>query len=266
MTEIQEHSDKQLKYADKIAKMLALAENAGTQAEAEAFTEKAQSLMTEYAISNDLLAIARGDQLQDEIVRDRIDYVSIYRIAEWYIGNAVAEANHCKVLISKNPWDAEKPKSTYRLILIGFKSDVERVKLLNASLQIQASIAMRRWWAEKRDEVEHRSGMQQFKMRRTFLSGFASGVQTKLMHAMREGVSAAERGTGSRVGSGELVLVAKKERIQTWVDETYGRKMRSVKMSYKDGGMDARLAGNAAGRQANVGTKGLGRTTRGELS
>lgn len=262
MTEVQED----LKYAEKIAKLLRQAEGAGTQAEADAFTEKAQQLLVTYAISEELLAQAQGlDVVQDTVVEETITYTGIYRQALFDIGRAIARANGCKVLIING--NGFKP-AYVKLCVVGFSKDVGRVKLLDASIQLQAGIAQRRWWEEysfAKPSTDHLSGMAKFKMRREFLFGFARGLAVKLQAAAQAGVSEGEKMAGARVGSGELVLRDRAVRVQEWYDVTYGKTTRKVRRSYSYGGSDARNAGHAAGRTANVGQPSVGGGPRGAI-
>jgi hypothetical protein len=270
MTEIQEHTDREVKYAEKIAKLLRLAENAGTQEESDTFTEKAQQLLITYAISEELLQAARGlDVERDVIVEDRIHYTGIYRAALYDIGKAIAVTNGCKIMISKENWVRPDHPATTVLYLVGFKKDVERVKLLDTSIQLQACVALRRWWESENsrsyDWPSHLSNSAKFKMKREFLFGFATGIQTKLKLATKAGVAEGEKLAEARVGSGELVLRNRAVRVQEWYDETYGTSLRKVRTSYASGGYNARNAGREAGSVANVGQTGIGRNVRGSI-
>jgi len=257
------------RYADMIAKLLRQAESTNHPEEAEAFTVKAQELMAKYAISEVLLARAQGRELPETIVRERIKYTGIFQVALMQIGYTVARANGCRGIQTKV--DYERP--TYiSLAVIGFESDVARVIMLDASVQIQASIALRHW-AERHTESWW-SKMQLFKARREFLYGFAQGLGVKLHQARRVGTEDAVQEESTRSGIGtdeirtstELVLVTKKRRVDDWVDTTYGSSLRSVTHNYQSGGRAARDAGYTAGSTADTGQGGVGRGTKGELS
>lgn len=269
----------QEKYADKIAKLLRKAENsAATPAEAEAFVTKAQELMTTYAITEELLARARGVNLEqrEEIVEETIDYTGIYRQALYDIGSAIAKANNCRCLVSNLTY--KKPQTT-RLHVIGFKSDVDRVRMLDASLQIQAIGGMRK--AEKDFLQSWMSGMQKYKSRRDFIFGFAHGLDQQLARANRraEAEAAAQEeirltGTGVDCPSAHataeqsvtLVVRDKRERVQDWMDKTYGDSLRSVSRRYSSGSGQARGMGHEAGKKADAGTRGkVGGHSKGAL-
>jgi hypothetical protein len=250
--------------ADKIAKLLRLAESTKNEAEADAFLAKAQSLMITYAIDEQMLASARGEQAQDEVVEEHIDYTGIFQSATFDIGSAIVRANNCKPLISKIKH--RKPHAT-RLHIVGFKSDIARIRLLDASLQIQCATALSAWWKTNGDK-DWMSGMQKYKARREFIMGFASGLSAKLAAAKKEGVAESVKHEATRADvteevatkSVELVLRSREEQVKDWYDKKYGNSTRKVSRNYSSGGWDARSAGSNAGRNADTGTSRLGQT------
>lgn len=245
------------KYADKIAKLLRKAESTNSQEEADALFSKAQELMLTYAISEEMLAKAQGKTIEDKIVTDYIDYSGSYREALFDIGAAIARANDCKVLITKNAYagydDKGKMKTVTRLTMIGFRSDVDRVRLLDASIQIQAALALRNW--AKENVKGYWSGMEKYKQRRAFLFGYASGLSAQLMDARRAAVKTVSDEHGEKGVA--LVLADKSARVKDWMDEQYGNSLRTVKRSYEKpaGGF---TGGFNAGKNANVNRPSVG--------
>lgn len=246
-------------FAEKIAKLLRKAENPGVgEAEAEAFILKAQELMTQYAIDEALVQRKRDANLRVEepIVEDKITYTGIYHPALFDIGWAIAETQGCKVLISKGG-----NKTT--LHIVGLESDVARAKMFDSSVQIQAAGAMMRWWNSKRDEMSWASGSEKYKARRQFFFSFASGLRVKLTAAAKAGQKAAEEAEAKRVGDAKqaadsvaLVVRSKKERVDDWYDERYGKPTKSSRRNYASGGFGARDAGFKAGKNADLGGGG----------
>ncbi|SRR6266581_3202605 len=263
----QEAVDAQASYADKISKLLRQAESTDSEAEAEAFTAKAQALMIKYAITEELLARAEGRHAQDVIVTERVIYTGIFHRALFNIGWSIVRANDCKGLITKRANDTA-------LTVIGFKSDVTNVQLLDASLQIQASTAMQRWYrtqAGDGGQAQYASRMDKYKMRREFLFGFAQGLFTKLDRAKKIGIDVAIAEETTRTGdadgarkSTDLVLLSKKERVTDWMDNEYGSALRTVRRNYSSGGYAARVAGTQAGMNADVGNPRVG-GSRGQI-
>lgn len=239
-------------YAEKIAKLLRKAENPGATAEeAEAFITKAQELMTKYAIEEALVNAARigSAKVAEKIVRDQIVYRGGYAPAQYDIGAAIARANDCRVLISKY-------RGTQTLILNGFESDVARVKMLDASVQIQATGAVTKWARTK--DMSWMTASQRYIARRDFLFGFAQGLASQLSEAKERGQAEAQREDVQRGGAANsvaLVVKDRKERLNEWMDETYG-KLRTTSRNYSRGFGGGTSAGYSAGRSADVSGKG----------
>lgn len=258
-------TDTDEKYAAKVAKLIELANRPTTgQAEAENALAKAAEIMERYALSEAAIAIVQGLEVPDTIVREHITYSGIYHRVLFDIGDAVASSQGCKTLILLRP-------KTTRITIIGFSRDVERVKFLDASCQLQATRALATWWKAQGD-VSWMTAMMKFKAKRTFLKGFAHGLDAKLTEARRVAHEGAIDDVSNRTGqtgaeartSTELVLRSKQEKIDDWVDTTYGKlKTTTRRMSF--GGMNAYGSGAVAGRRADVGQRNVGGTRR-ELS
>jgi hypothetical protein len=239
------------KFADKISKLLAKAESTNSDAEAEALVAKAQEWMTEYAIDEAMIDAARGLESAEKVVEAQIVYRGIFRVASFDIGKVLCKPNDCRHLISNG-------HNTTTLYVVGFESDVARVKMLDASVQIQAHGALLRWGREP-EQVEAKrilSGMQWYKSRREFLFGFANGLEAQLAKARGKAVKTAQAKQSSGPSdSVELVLRDKKARVDDWVDQSYGE-LRNVSRRYSSGGHGARSAGHAAGQRANASGRG----------
>lgn len=250
------------KYADKIAKLLRKAETT-TPEEAEALVAKAQELMTTYAISEAMIAKATGNSKPEEIIRKVISYTGIYRSALFDIGNAIGVANGCRTMISNVTWS--KPHRT-DLILIGFQSDVDRAVMLDASVQIQAASAFHRWVKESAELFRFMSNMDKYKEKRDFFMGFASGLSGKLAAANRAARETAAKDEAARAGvdnkaateSVALVLRSRKDQVNDWMDQQYGKTLRSVSRRYSGGSGAGRGEGRIAGRNADTGGSRLG--------
>jgi hypothetical protein len=249
------------KYAQKIAALLRKAESTNSPQEAEALTDKAQELMTRYAIESGMLE-AHKDSEREEIVERTIDYGGLYSVALRGIGSTVARKNGCKILVSKGYGRGPSGGDTARLHVIGFESDVERVIVLDASVQIQAVIALRKW--SKDNLQDWMSRQQKSHSKRDFYFGFAQGLGQRLQNAqevsqaavveeMAEAQSETVQATSESVG---LMIRSRKERIEDWTDSRYGQ-LRSVRSrSYQSGGAGGWTAGHRAGTQANTGSSG----------
>jgi hypothetical protein len=253
--------DKKLSLAEKIAKLRDKAEAVMGTPEAEAFLMKAQELMTRYFITEELVAKAAGRNVQEEIITDTFTYTGIFRKALMDIAWSIVRANGCKAVMTEVTWS--KPHRI-ELHVSGFKSDIERVRLLDASLQLQAAQSMQTWYREL--DTDWMSGMQKYKARREFIMGFASGLSTKLNAANKAAAQSAAKDEAVRTNTTEaeastgvaLVLRSREERVKDYYDKKYGKSLRSVTRRYSSGGAEARGAGYQAGRQANTGTTAVG--------
>lgn len=244
------------KYADKIAKLLRKAESTSPE-EAEALFAKAQELMARYAITEQMLAYKRNESRTDEeITRDTIFIHSSYSRALFQVASSIAKANGCRVLIRKG-----KDLMHTDCIVIGYTSDIERTKMLNQSLQIQALHACNIWWREHpyRQDL---SAREKFKERRQFIFSFAHGLQNKLDAATKAGQAAAAdelRGKGhAGVAEGmELVITSRKDAVEAYMDQSYDR-LRKSRGNFAGGSSNASRSGHAAGLNSNIGQPTVG--------
>lgn len=265
-------TDKDQKYADKIAKLLAKAEDTDNPAEAEIFTAKAQELMTQYAISEQMIREQEGKP-REEIVEEYIVYGGTYGAAHARIGQNIGEANNCKLLWGQasveKPLKTDPTRTRYvnatKLYVIGFESDVARVKLLDTSLQIQATIALTGYVKDGGLEGLWDNN-DKTRARRDFIEGFASGLGQKLRAARSKGEEEAAHEEAERTGVTEdeasesvaLVIRSRKDQVQDWYDEKWGGRVRKSRASYRRyGSYGARSAGHSAGMSANTSSNNL---------
>lgn len=129
----------------KVEALLAKAERTDNKHEAEAYFEKAQQLMSKYAIAEAMLSQARGES--HEIVTDTINVGTDQSVIQ--IFKVVAEANNCSCFRSMG-WYVDKNdkyrRRTSHIVIYGTRSDIEFTKLLFASLLMhcQRSLATMR--------------------------------------------------------------------------------------------------------------------------
>ena len=227
---------------DKIAALLAKAERTDNEHERDAFNAKAEQLMLKYGIEQAELQAA-GKVKPEDIIEIRMEFGGSYGIIMPTFIHSVARAlGNINVLKSKS-WDGKK----YYVYVIGHKSDVEAAEMLINSLQLQAMTAMKRWWKS----YEYRpilSGMEAYKARRQFIASFGQGAGDRIRSERKVEEANVSAGTA-------LVLVGKKEAVDKWMHEQHNvGKGRGGAAGSHHGGQ----AGRAAGRQANVGTTGIG--------
>jgi hypothetical protein len=256
-------TDLQSKYAEKIAALLRKAEST-TPEEAEALTSKAQELMSRYAIEAGMLDSKRDPNKQEKIVEERIKYRGIHKDALRRIGGVISNVNGCRNLYSYQRGDGARGGRSAVLYVIGFESDVERVIALDASMQIQAMIAMKKWEREEDESLFYLDRGARFRARREFLWGFASGLGDRLRLAaevakkdvVEEQAVVLDQDEAEVRESVALIVRTREERIQDWVDQTYGDLRPGRSRSYATSGTAARSAGRKAGRRADTGSAG----------
>jgi hypothetical protein len=168
---------------DKVRALLAKAESTPFEAEADAFTAKAQELMARYRIDRALLE-ASGRAARHEPSNVRIAVPDPYADAKALLLALVADANGCRAVWSKRGGFAT---------VFGFDDELAAIEELFTSLLLQATGALRRE-GSKRDPFGQ-SRTKRF--RRSFLVAFATRVGERLREAVDATVEAASAATGT---------------------------------------------------------------------
>jgi hypothetical protein len=131
---------------DKVRALLAKAEATPFDAEAEAFTNKAQELIARYRIDRALLDRANARERESPILR-RVGVETPYVRAKYVLLSRIAEANHCQTV-----WLVPLPV----VDVFGLAEDLVVVEELFTSLLLQVTTAMRRAGAKPHDCVSPR--------------------------------------------------------------------------------------------------------------
>ena len=156
---------------DRVRALLAKAESTDFPEEAEAYTAKAQELMTRHRIDHALLAATTGKRDQPASRRVVID--NPYEAAKTLLLQVVAEANTCRTVWMKRFGLAA---------VVGFAPDLDATELLFTSLLVQATRAMT--GAGSRTDAYGRSTTRSF--RQSFLTAYASRIGERLNAASAE--------------------------------------------------------------------------------
>ncbi|PRB58978.1 MULTISPECIES: DUF2786 domain-containing protein [unclassified Microbacterium] len=225
---------------DLIAKLLAKAEST-TPEEAEALTEHAERLIVKYGIDQARIDERRGrlGQTQEQIVQERMLFSGVYARDLQEIGSGVAQA-----LGTVRPLGMEVPVGA-GLLLVGYASDVTQVRTLTASLEVQAMVAMRKWWSVQREIYHRHTESEKRRARSGFLRGFARGVMSRIQDSRRTIVENAGTGTA-------LVLTSRRDRVDEAVDAMATTRARPRR--HADAGAFA--FGHRSGREARTGERG----------
>lgn len=159
-------SGEQAKTLTKIRALLAKAESTEFAAEAEAFTAKAQDLMTRHSIDEALVANDSGLEFEVAGLRVLIDHP--YASEKAGLLHVVARANRSRAV-----WSDFASHAT----LLGSPIDVSQVEMLFTSVLVQATRAMTQA-GETSHGADRRSGF-----RKAFLTAYAVRIGERLADA-----------------------------------------------------------------------------------
>ena len=200
---------------DTVRKLLAKAERAATEAEAEIYTAKAVELMARHGIDEALLAaeLGPGGRRRDEIATCRIPVADPYSAGKARLLAWTASALRCRAVLHERGGGR-----VAAVTVLGFASDRARVELLYTSLLLQASghlAVLRPAWA----------GESVAAYRRSWLHGFAVRVHQRLVEAEAAAAESATNGARSSPSdagpSVALVLADRTERVDQAYAEVF---------------------------------------------
>ncbi|WP_214370417.1 DUF2786 domain-containing protein [Pseudonocardia sp. H11422] len=229
---------------DRIRKLLAKAERAGTEAEAEIYNAKAVELMARHGIDEALLAAA--DPGRDDIGTVQIAMEDPYSAGKARLLGWTAAALRCRWVMH-----GAYSGKVQAVTVFGYATDRERVELLYTSLLLQATTQLVR-------RRPPRAGESVAAYRRSWLHGFAVQVHERLRDAERAAASAAEH-AGGCAGSAALVLVDREARVDRAYAEAFPNLGRARRSTLSGSGF---ADGAAAGRRADLGRSAVAQRRR----
>lgn len=214
---------------ERVRNLLAKAESTTFEAEAMAFTAKAQELMTRHALDTAMLASKTGDRETPFIIRIPIDppYADAKSLLLQYVG----EAQRCRTM-----WFDSLAMST----VVGFADDLNAVEMLFTSLLVQAQSALAE--AGKGSQAGARTRSQRF--RTSFLSAYSERIRERLKE-INEAVIAEH---SADKASYLPVLRSRTAAIDDYITERFGElRSDSVRRGYDQAGWaHGRLAADNA--------------------
>jgi hypothetical protein len=228
----------------KVRAILRLAENpAATQAEAEAFLQKATALMAKYGIEQAMLH-GDGPDAREEPADRVVEVLSPWMGECKRLLSAIAYAMRC------HPIYPGGKGNKHRVHLFGFASDLHSVEVLYASLRLQML------QGAERADVRHRPpGELPRAYKRSWMLGFIRAVALRIAEAERTAREDSERdraeaATAAKGRSVALVLADRTTQIQAEVASHYPnvgkvRRTRFTGSGYRQG--------HADGQQADIG-------------
>lgn len=254
------------KIVDRIQKLIAKASDQSvTEEESQAFFAKAYALMAKWQIDDAVLRLAGQHDPDDVIVRERIEGMAWttfkHRSLLWHLAakynNCMAVLDvqsHAKKMYERDDgghivYDDKTGKAKYTrarggVLLVGYKSDLERVKMIASSLDLHMLAA-------GTNSIRPLKAAAKYYGRESFNHGFTHTVARRMEEVFGRARADAE---ASAPGVGLALIDRAKEVRDTLEGQT--RKGRGVAMSSRGSHTQYR-AGQEAGANADIGGTGL---------
>ncbi|HEY1651783.1 MAG TPA: DUF2786 domain-containing protein [Acidimicrobiales bacterium] len=211
---------------ERIRALLAKAESSEFPEEADAFSAKAQELITQHCLDRALLEVTADRPSGDVVEARRVWLEDPYLQAKGMLLGEVAAANRCRAVVS--------PKLGFSTIL-GYGADLGATELLFTSLLVQATKRI-----SALGHAANGSRARRPSFRRSFFVSYAGRIGTRLREANKAATAEAERALGSRLLP---VLARREDEVEDAVNQLFGR-LDHIGYSPTD------LAGWAAGAAA----------------
>lgn len=231
------------KMIERVEKLLAKAESTSHPAEAEAFTAKAQQIMSEYQIEEAMLT-SLGQKAMGAPTSVKVFVDKPYADQKVTLLNSVAVPNRCKMVYKGwqcNHRDYKQVECT----VYGFESDLQIVQMLYNSLRGQMIAAMWEAYPNRRGAAAA--------WKKSFFMGYAGRVGRRLQEIQDLNVKEATMDLLP-------VLANRQDEIQKLLPPT---KSRHVSDGNNFHGMDH---GDAAGRRADLGQDRVSTNLKGVLA
>lgn len=161
------HAEVDTRALQRVRALLAKAENTDFPHEAEAYTAKAQELMTRHSIDYAMLGAAKVSGREEPVGR-RVAVDNPYEAPKAILLDVTATANRCHAV-----WSRIFGFST----IVGFPADIAATELLFTSLLLQATTAMRTAGSQKDGRTTS--------FRRSFLTAYANRIGQRLHQASK---------------------------------------------------------------------------------
>ncbi|MGW6487387.1 DUF2786 domain-containing protein [Streptomyces sp. NPDC055056] len=230
----------------KVKAILRMAEDpASTQAESEAFLQKATALMAKYGIEQ---AMLRGDDPTPEQPADRVMDIAPPWVGECKrLLSSIAYAMRCHPIYPGGKADK------HRVHLFGYASDLHSVEVLYASLRLQMLQG-----AERADSRHRLPGELPRAYKRSWMLGFIRAVALRIGEAERAARADTERDRAEAAGtdtavpgrSVALVLADRTTAVQAKVAARYPKVGKVRRTRFTGSGY---RQGHADGQQADIG-------------
>lgn len=263
-------SDERIHQLEKIRALLNKAESTDFPDAARLLTEKAQDLMTKYALSEYELRMLDDPSVADKVETREVKLFAPHTMAKGYIFDAAAKGNGCKSVFGYSDSTYERVEQDgdyvyrdltaserYRTVHVtGFSRDIDNAEMLYTSLLLQATKELlqseRPVWENTRT------------WNKSFYIGYGREIEQRLV-LRRRAVAQDTVVTGVNGVEHNLlpVLASRTEQVKTEYEQVWKGRLSSVPIGRV--GRSGYLSGHAAGKRADVGDpsvgsrKGLGR-------
>ena len=261
---------KDIKIIERIEALFRQAEGTNIPEEALTFTQKAQELLTKYALSELDLASVKAGRMDDHVLTVGIVVNEPQAKRKQELLASIAKVNDIKPVLGNanrrwgnGPIDAgygagtarvvssDKENKNYRIMyLTGFSKDIEATTLLYTSLLIQARGEIKRAqvpsWENKATWVNH------------FFIGFTQVVRQRLQKSRNDDVAKLKE--DASVGGFDLlpVIVERSKRVEAQHEETWKGKLGKARGAYTRSSTSGYSSGRDAGGRSDVGQTRLG--------
>lgn len=237
---------------EKIRGLLAKAEGASTEAEAEVCRNMAFKLMQKYAIDEADIRAKSGKSRNEQVKHHFIPCGGIYKDSLIELGFAVAAAIRGVMTVKG------QHNGTPGFTLYGYEDELNSVKYLYSSLVLQMTTALNREWKSSTTQgiYHHATAMQKFKFKRSFGIAYARRIEQRFIDMQKQEEAEVTPGTA-------LALVDLDAKVKTWMD--LNLLLASSKTNLSMSGLGYK-SGDAAGCRADLGQTDISNSDRRSLT
>ena len=224
----------------KVQALLAKAESTDNEHEADAFYAKARELILTHAIDEQALREASASRRASErpvMIDFMYGTTGSHDVSKAVLLNQIARANRVRMLnygARGRTRAIEYPNARW-CVLVGFATDVESVKMLYVSLELQCSRFGKTTW----DQVhEERPWVGQYGFITGFISGFAGRVYERFKEQEKE------------ISQTSSALIVRRDEE---VDAAFREFFPETKSTHQRSSAFGQRHGRAAGDRADIG-------------
>jgi len=236
------------KIIERLKKLLALAGNNPSQAEAEAAMAKAQSVAIEHGIDLAMIGDSQAEN-ETEIIRDEMEFGQRLPTVSTYVCNVLVSFFNVKIITSGGRNNGRK------LIFVGKRDDISTAKYIYTWL---AETMVRCWHSYYKN-----SSVVSLSHKQSYLFGFYNGLTAKLQ-TNKLSVEADRLKTDVDKNKYAIACVNLQKKIQNFIDNEFdnlrkgaAKKVEMNTTSYSRGVSD--------GNNCNISKGGISNRTVGEL-